>query len=47
MQRFCHIFAYYDWLLPISSYETIKRLQKWLNIPQCGYKEGQKLQISW
>ena len=39
MQRF---FAYYDSLLPIGSYEIIKRLQMWLNNPQCGHKEEEK-----
>ena len=39
---FNHIFAYYDSLLPIDSDEIIKRLQIWLNNPQCGHKEGQK-----
>ena len=44
MQRFFDKFlAYYDSPLPIGSDEIIKRLQVWLNNPQCGQKEGQKL----
>ena len=44
MQRFIFLsfFAYYDSLLPISLDEIINRLQKWLNNPQCGRKEGEK-----
>ena len=42
-----HIFAYYDLLLPIGSDENTKRLQMWLNNPQCGYKEGEKFQKFW
>ena len=39
MQNFFdHIFAYYDFLLPIGSYEITKRLQMCLNNPQCGHK---------
>ena len=46
MQRFFdHIFAYYDLPLLIGSNEIIKRLQMWLNNPQCGHKEGQKFPI--
>ena len=30
-----HIFAYYNLPLPIGSDEIIKRLQMWLNNPQC------------
>ena len=46
MQRFVdHIFAYYDLPLPIGSDEIIKRLQMWLNNPQCGHKEGQNSQF--
>ena len=37
-----HIVAYNDLLLTIGSDEIIKRLQRWLNNPQCGHKEGQK-----
>ena len=48
MQRFFdHIFAYYDLPLPIGSDEIIKRLQMWLNNPQCGHKEGQKFPNFW
>ena len=36
------------WLvLPKGLDEFIKRLQMWLNIPQCGHKEGQKLPFFW
>ena len=43
MQRFFdNIFAYDDLLLPIGSDEITKRLQMWLNNPQCGHKEGEK-----
>ena len=46
MQRFFdHIFEYYDLLVPIGSDEINKRLQMRLNNPQCGHKEGQKLQF--
>ena len=46
MQRFFdHIFVYYDSPQPIGSDEIIKRLQMWLNNPQCGHKEGQKFQF--
>ena len=46
MQRFFdHIFVYYDLPLNIGSDEINKILQIWLNIQQCGHKEGQKLQI--
>ena len=44
---FAHIFAYHDSLLPIGSDEITKRLQVWLNNPQCGHKEGGKFQIFW
>ena len=44
---FDHIFAYYDSLLPIGSYEIIKRLQMWLNNPQCGHTKGQKFPVFW
>ena len=38
MQRFFdHIFAYYDFPLPIGSDEIITRLQMWLNNPQRGH----------
>ena len=48
MQRFFdHIFASYDSLLPIASDEITKRLQMWLNNPQCGHKEEEKLPIFW
>ena len=43
MQKFVdHIFAYYDWPLPIGLDEMIKRLSMWLTNPQCRPKEGQK-----
>jgi hypothetical protein len=42
---FYHIFAYYDLPLLTGSDEIIKRLQMWLNNPQCGHKKGQKFQI--
>ena len=46
MQRFFYdIFAYYDLFLPIGSDEITKRLQMWLNNPQCGYKEKEKFPI--
>ena len=37
---FYHIFAFYDLLLPIGSDDITKRLQMWLNNPQCGHTEG-------
>ena len=46
-QIFYHIFAYYDSPLPIGADEIIKRLQMWLNNPQCGHKEGQTFPIFW
>ena len=46
IQRFFyHIFAYYDSPLHIGSDEIIKRLQMWLNNPQCEHKEGQKFPL--
>ena len=39
---FDHIFAYYDSLLSKGWDEITKRLQMWLNNPQCGHKEGEK-----
>ena len=42
-----HIFAYYYSLLPIGSDEITKRLQMWLNKPQCGHKEGGKFPNFW
>ena len=42
-----HIFAYYVLPLPIGTDKIIKRLQILSNIPQCGYKEGQKFRIFW
>ena len=48
MQRlFDHIFAYYDLLLPIGSDEIHKRLEMWLNNPQCGPTEGDKFPFFW
>ena len=44
---FVHIFANYDSLLPIGSDEITKRLQMWLNNPQCRQKEGQEFPIFW
>ena len=39
MQRFVdHICAYYDLPMPIGLDEIIKRLQMWLNYPQCEHK---------
>ena len=46
MQKFVdHIFAYYDSPLLIGSDEIIKRLQLWLNNPQCGHKKSQTNQF--
>ena len=46
MQRFVdHTFLYYGSPLHIGLYEFIKRLQMWLNNPQCGYREEQKFKI--
>ena len=42
-----HIFANYDLPLPIGSDEMNKRLQMWLNNPQCGHKERQIFPIFW
>ena len=36
-------FAYYDSPLHIGSKEIAKRLQMWLNNPQCGHKERGKI----
>ena len=40
-------FAYYDLLQPIGSDEITKRLQMWLNNPQCGHTEGERFPIFW
>ena len=40
-----HIFAYFDLPLSIGSDVIIKRHQMWLSNPQCGHKEGPKLQF--
>ena len=40
-----HIFAFYYLLLPIALDEITKRLQMWLNNPQCEHKEGGKFPI--
>ena len=48
MQRFVdNIFSYCDSPLPIGSDEIIKRLQMWLDNPQCGHKKGKKFPIFW
>ena len=48
MQRFFDgVFAYSDSLLPIGSDEITKRLQMWLNNPQCGHKEEEKFNFFW
>ena len=48
MQRFSDpIFAYYDSPPLIGSDEIIKRLQMWLNNPECGHKEGQAFTMLW
>ena len=44
MQRFSFIFFYILWL---ASDNITKRLQLWLNNPQCGHKEEQKFPIFW
>ena len=42
---FDHIFAHYYSPLPIGSDEIFKKLQIWLNNPQCGPKEEHKFPI--
>ena len=45
LNKFDHVFAYYDSLLPIGSDEITKRLQMWLNNPQSEHKEEEKFPI--